>query len=240
MKTVSDLIEFTIKKTKTQWSDIDREFLLEFLNEKRDELVEDIKSHRGEDYFNKDIYHDLINGQYKYTSLLASFGGNLWTNKDPITKISAVSIKYSDNSDYEPAQIRSLFSLPASENYLAENQPESKPIVCLAWKFLYVFPTAKEKTINNWIRLYWLISLPELKFDTDLDDVWWRVIIWEKNILVSALSPMLYEFADNVAGKNEAEGVFEKDRKRFLSRLGRLKEPMERTLPDEEIEKYSN
>ena len=240
METIWDLIEYTIEKTKTEGSDVDKDFLLKYLNEKRDEIVEEIKAFRGEDHFSKDVYHDLFMWQYKYTGLLAALWGNIWSNTDPINRVSTVEIKYSETWDYRKASIKWLHNLNASEEFLAKNQTQNSPIVCLAWKHLYVFPTLQEWTVKDGIRLYWLIILPPLTLETSLKDVWGRRIHWEYKILIDALSPILYEHADNFVFYQSAAQAYEIKKKKLLRRIWKLKEPMERSLPNEQIAFYSN
>ena len=229
METINDLIDFTKKITWTDSSDIENSLILEELQSERDILVEEIKSKRWEEFFSTFISHNLVPNQYRYEWL---YEENLENWKYEVNKFLSVWIKYNNDDDYIPADIRGISNLPYDVEYMAKNQNESSPIASFSDKSLYIFPRKEDEEIVDWIKLFWLIKLPELTLDTHLSDIWGSRITWEYKIIRDSIKPLLYELADNSSLAQKSLIDYENSKKRFLARLWRVKQPLETKLPN--------
>jgi len=242
METIQDLIQTVIDETNTNGSDINSSLLLSKLQSERDIIVEEIKSYRWEDYFAKAVYHDLIPGQYKYWDLYAQ--DELGTNSDPINKYSAVYIKYKEDSKYKKAEMTSIFHSSQDVEDLAKFQSQDFPRCAFVWKYLYIFPTLQpwESLVTDGVKLWGLITLPEITMATKLSDIWGgRIIPWaSEELLKKSIEPLIFRLANNMVLYSDAKNDYEILKRKFLSKIGRIKEPMVRELPEEEIEFYSN
>lgn len=214
---IKKILELARIETWAESNDIDDDILLQILNENIFEILALIQHKKSDEFFAVSILNDLVTEQYRYWEL--EYLHENWKTLK-IRKILNVRINWQN--------IKRVDVLSVDENFLKNI---SSPVYGVSWQDLYVFHKEKE-IIFDWIEVIWLTEVPEIKLNTKFEDIFlWKIKI-DKRILKLSLKPFLYERMWNFSMAQNSRIFYEKEMKNFINKLWKIKEPIDREIPD--------
>lgn len=214
---IKKILELARIETWAESNDIDDDILLQILNENIFEILSQIQHKKSDEFFAVSILNDLVPEQYKYWEL--EYEAENW-NILKLRKILNVRIKWQN--------IKRVDVLSVDENFLKNI---SSPVYGVSGQDLYIFHKEKE-VIFEWIEVIWLTDIPEIKLNTKIEDIFLGKIKIDKRILKLSLKPFLYERMWNFSTAQNSRIFYEKEMKNFINKLGKIKEPIDREIPD--------
>lgn len=211
---IKDIFELARIETWTESNDISDETLLAILNENLREFISILQNKKSDEFFAVSILNDLIPGQYRYGEL--EYQDELWRIIH-IRKILKVRIDWKN--------------IPRADVLEIDEKNFSKNCYWINWEDLLVFHDKEELTID-WVEVIGLLELPEVTLETSVSDVFlWRITP-ETRILKMWLKPFLYERVWNLNASINARQEYLREMKNYINRLWKIKEPIERELPN--------
>lgn len=215
--TIKKIFDLARLETWAENNDIWDETLIEILNENIFEILEILQSKKFDEFFAVSILNDLVPEQFRYSEL--EYEDDFW-NILKLRKILKVRVDWKN--------IDRVDVLDVDENFLKDL---NKPVYWVSGQDLFVFHKEKEVLVD-WIEVIWLTDIPEITLETPLEKIFlWRIKI-DKRILKLSLKPFLYERIWNFNMAQNSRIFYEKEMKNFLNKLWKIKEPIERKLPD--------
>lgn len=213
---IKDIFEIARIECSADSNDISDETLLVILKENLREFLSILQTKNQEEHFAISILNDIVPNVYKYWVLEYLDEEN---RKIAINKILKVRYKWEN--------IRRVDVLDISEN---EIKNIVSPVYWVSGEDLFVFHNEKEVVVDG-IEVIWLTDIPEVNLETPVENIFnWK--IFDSRILKLSLKPFLYEKIQNFSASSYSRQEYLKEMKNFINRLWRIKEPIERGLPD--------
>lgn len=159
MKTIKDYLERARKETNTSIYQVSDVELLDFLNRRRNEIVNELISKVNEDFFFEIFTTDLVAGQNEYSLQ------KCLTDQEGMKKIISLEIKSEDGRPYMliPKRGMNSLGLPLDElNTMSENQS----FFDIKDSSIFLYPAPKE-SVQNGIRGQAITSVRDLKLTDD-------------------------------------------------------------------------
>ena len=216
MTTIKKVFDLARIEVWSDANDISDEVLLDIINENIKEMIELIEAEKYEEFFSVNILNDIIPEQFEYWRLNYIYQ---WLVRN-VRKILRVRFLW-ENIPREDVLIM--------DDKAIENLTD--PVYGVNGYNLFVFHKHKE-VVENGLEVIWLTDIPEIDLNTDINDVFmWRLETPER-ILKMSLKPFLYERMGQLQASINARNEYLINMKNYVNRIGRVKEPQERVLPD--------
>jgi len=215
---IRDILNTVRIETWTEANDISDETLLVILNENLGEFISILQNKKSDEFFAVSILNDLIPGQNEYWKL--EYTDTQWRTIK-IRKILKVRVNWKN--------IPRVDVLEADKTF-------SKNCYWVSWDELFVFHNQKEILFDG-VEVIWLLELPKIDLNTPLEEIFLWKISTDTRILKMWLKPFLYERTWNLNASVNARQEYLKEMKNYINRLWRVKEPIERDLPN--LNKFS-
>ena len=210
---IRDIFNIARIETWAETNDISDETLLVILNENLGEFISILQNKKSDEFFAVSILNDLIPNQNEYWKL--EYTDAQW-RVIKIRKILKVRVNWKN--------IPRIDILDADRTF-------SENCYWVSWDELFVFHNQKEILFDG-VEVIGLLELPEVNLNTPLDEIFlWRIST-DTRILKMWLKPFLYERTWNLNASVNARQEYLKEMRNYINRLGRIKEPIERGLPD--------
>jgi len=216
MTTIKKVFDLARIEVWSDANDISDEVLLDIINENIKEMIELIEAEKYEEFFSVNILNDIIPEQFEYWRLNYIYQ---WLVRN-VRKILRVRFLW-ENIPREDVLIM--------DDKAIENLTD--PVYGVNGYNLFVFHKHKE-VVENGLEVIWLTDIPEIDLNTDINDVFmWRLETPER-ILKMSLKPFLYERMGQLQASINARNEYLINMKNYVNRIGRVKEPQDRVLPD--------
>lgn len=155
MKTIKDYLAKARKETNTSVHQLSDAELLDFLNRRRNELVNELITKVNEDFFYEIFTTDLVAGQNEYSLQKCS------PEQEGMKKIISLEIKSREDSPYTLIPKKGMNTLGLSLDEL-NNMSESQTFFDIKDSSIFLYPTPKQ-TIENGIRGQTITSVRDLQ-----------------------------------------------------------------------------
>lgn len=212
---IRDIFKLVRIETGTEANDISDETLLAILNENLREFISILQSKKSDEFFAVSILNDIVPEQYKYWKLQYQDEEDRIID---IRKILKVRVKWENVPRVD------VLDMDTTKNF-------SKNCYWVSWEDLWVFHNEKEVLIDS-IEVIGLLELPEVDLNTPIEKVFLWKITTDTRILKMWLKPFLYERVWNLNASYNARQEYSKSMNSYINRLWRIKEPIERELPN--------
>lgn len=211
---IRDIFELARIETGAESNDISDETLLAILNENLREFISILQNKKSDEFFAVSILNDLVPNQYKYWKL------EYQDEQDRIIKIRKILKVRIDWKNIPRVDV-----LEVDEKNFWQN------CYWVSWEELFVFHDKKEVFIDG-VEVIGLLELPEVSLETQVEKIFLWKITAETRILKMWLKPFLYERVGNLNASSFARQEYLKEMKNYINRLWRVKEPIEREIPN--------
>ncbi|PZM81839.1 hypothetical protein DLH72_05065 [Candidatus Gracilibacteria bacterium] len=211
---IKDIFELARIETGAESNDISDETLLAILNENLREFISILQNKKSDEFFAVSILNDLIPEQYKYGKLQYQDTEGRTIH---IRKILKVRI---DGKNIPRVDVLEIDEKNFGQNCYGVSGEE-----------LFVYHDKKEVVIDG-VEVIGLLELPEVTLNTPIDKIFLGKITTETRILKMGLKSFLYERVGNLNASSFARQEYLKEMKNYINRLGRVKEPIEREIPN--------
>lgn len=215
--TIQDIFKIARIECSAEASDISDETLLAILNENLREFISILQSKKWDEFFAVSILNDIVPEQYKYWILEFEDDDNRVIRINKVLKVR-----------YKWRNIKRVDVLDMDNNaILSLNEPK----YWFSWDDFYVFHKEKEVVIDA-VEVIWLWDLPEVTINTPIEKIFLWKIRSDERILKLWLKPFIYEKMQNLNAAMNARQFYEKELNNYIFRLWRIKEPIEREIPN--------
>ena len=202
--------------------------ILDFINEVRNDVANDIITRINEDFF-RDVLTIQGSTQIDVNEYsLQKCGYNVaW-----VKKINSVEVKWHNDSPFQILDHRKGSSTHLTMDEL-NNIPESAWFFDINDNSIFIYPAPKEQ-VSNWIRMQAVVSLLDLTLDwTEADFFPWHGELREYiNVLIYWVDSRVFRAKRYQNEAQEAEVQYNNKRREMLIELSdRYNEPLQTTLP---------
>lgn len=233
MKTIKDYLERARKETNTSIYQVSDVELLDFLNRRRNEIVNELITKVNEDFFFEIFTTDLVAGQNEYSLQ------KCLPDQEGMKKIISLEIKTEDGRPYMLIPKRGMNSLGLSLDEL-NSMSENQSFFDIKDSSIFLYPAPKE-SVQNGIRGQAITSVRDLKLTddeeaifpghSDLRDFYELIYIWAK--------VDCRDLKQDFDKKNLAMNDYELLKKKMLTYLSdRYNAPAEFSAPTLDYYKY--
>jgi len=181
------------------------------------DVVNSIIQEVDEWYFWGQFTADIVSWQNEY-----SLQEDFW-------KVSTLSIKYTDTSEYTLAKYLDTDSLDKDSDYYKTNQSKSSPFYDIKNNSLFIYPSPTED-ITDWLRIKSLLKSSDLIISSTEDDI---VVSKEYHfVLAEWMKQFMYQSRWKIQEKNDAINEYKLKKSDMIFQLSdRTNLPTTWTLP---------
>lgn len=225
---VADFIEKVRNDTHTSEYQLTDSQILDFINEVRNDVVNDIITRVNEDFF-RDVLTIQWSTQIDVNeySLKECTGTTAW-----VKKINSVEVKWHADSPFQLLDHRKNTGTNLTMDEL-NSIPESAGFFDIQDNSIFIYPAPKEQ-ISNWIRMQAVVSLLDLTLvGEEVDFFPWHSELREYiNVLVYWVDARVFRAKRYQNEAQEAEVQYNNKRREMLIELSdRYNEPLQTSLP---------
>lgn len=225
---VADFIEKVRNDTHTSEYQVTDTQILDFINEVRNDVVNDIITRINEDFF-----RDVLTIQWSTQTDVNEYSLRECTStKAWVKKINSVEIKWHEDSPFQLLDHRKNTSTNLTMDEL-NALPESAGFFDIKDNSIFIYPAPKEQVLN-WIRMQAVVSLLDLTLVwTEADFFPWHSELREYlNVLVYWVDARVFRAKRYQSEAQEAEVQYNNRRREMLIELSdRYNEPLQTSLP---------
>lgn len=225
---VADFIEKVRNDTHTSEYQVTDTQILDFINEVRNDVVNDIITRINEDFF-----RDVLTIQWSTQTDVNEYSLRECTStKAWVKKINSVEIKWHEDSPFQLLDHRKNTSTNLTMDEL-NALPESAGFFDIKDNSIFIYPAPKEQVLN-WIRMQAVVSLLDLTLAwTEADFFPWHSELREYlNVLVYWVDARVFRAKRYQSEAQEAEVQYNNRRREMLIELSdRYNEPLQTSLP---------
>lgn len=225
---VADFIEKVRNDTHTSEYQVTDTKILDFINEVRNDVVNDIITRINEDFF-----RDVLTIQWSTQTDVNEYSLRECTStKAWVKKINSVEIKWHEDSPFQLLDHRKNTSTNLTMDEL-NALPESAGFFDIKDNSIFIYPAPKEQVLN-WIRMQAVVSLLDLTLAwTEADFFPWHSELREYlNVLVYWVDARVFRAKRYQSEAQEAEVQYNNRRREMLIELSdRYNEPLQTSLP---------
>lgn len=225
---VADFIEKVRNDTHTSEYQVTDTQILDFINEVRNDVVNDIITRINEDFF-----RDVLTIQWSTQTDVNEYSLRECTStKAWVKKINSVEIKWHEDSPFQLLDHRKNTSTNLTMDEL-NALPESAGFFDIKDNSIFIYPAPKEQVLN-WIRMQAVVSLLDLTLVwTEADFFPWHSELREYlNVLVYWVDARVFRAKRYQSEAQEAELQYNNKRREMLIELSdRYNEPLQTSLP---------
>lgn len=225
---VADFIAKVRNDTHTSEYQVTDTQILDFINEVRNDVVNDIITRINEDFF-----RDVLTIQWSTQTDVNEYSLRECTStKAWVKKINSVEIKWHEDSPFQLLDHRKNTSTNLTMDEL-NALPESAGFFDIKDNSIFIYPAPKEQVLN-WIRMQAVVSLLDLTLAwTEADFFPWHSELREYlNVLVYWVDARVFRAKRYQSEAQEAEVQYNNRRREMLIELSdRYNEPLQTSLP---------
>lgn len=140
-------------------------------------------------------------------------------NYTSLYKSLAISVKYSNDTDYIKADRQYPYLLPQDLSHYKTNQPKSKPFYHISDKSYFIYPAPTE-VVTNWIKIYWIKNLADLTISSTASDIFaWSIPTKFYNIISLWMLEFIYQARWMLWEANNARMRYLQERSKLVEYL---------------------
>lgn len=225
---VAEFIEQVRQDTHTSEYQITDNKILDFINEVRNDVANDIITRINEDFF-----RDVITLQWSTQDWINEYSlKKCESNVSWVKKVNSVEIKWHNDTPFQLLDHRKNTSTNLTMDEL-NNLPESAWFFDIKDNSIFVYPAPKEQ-VQSGIRMQVVVSLTDLTLEwTEADFFPWHSELREYlNVLVYWVDARVFRAKRYQSEAQEAEVEYNNRRREMLIELSdRYNEPLQTSLP---------
>lgn len=208
----STIIAKARKQTWTDATNYTTANAVEDLNFVYQDIISDIQTEVDEDYFWDEIKADWAQNQSEYSII------EIWTGATAkkITKVNAVSIKYSSDWQYVPAKYINPQSLTKDKEWYKTNQPTTDPFYYISDDSFFVYP-APTSAVTDWLKLEVLYTPLDLTSTSTEDDI--KISPRFHKVIIAGMRALVFEARMLINEATDAQNKYEVAKTNMIAQL---------------------